>query len=160
MTQLNFDATSVEPQAPMTALPKDRYNVNITDSEMKATAAGTGEYLQLELTVIDGQYANRKLWARLNLVNENKTAEDIARRELSAICHAVGVLRVTDSTELHGKPFAVDVVVEKRKDTGEDTNRIKGYIQTGSAPSAVPHTASKTAAPAKAAPPWAKKQAA
>lgn len=159
MSQLYFDATSVEPAQPMSALPKGVYNAEITDSEMKDTAAGTGQYMQFEFTILDGEFAGRKAWARLNLVNQNKSAEDIARRELSAICHAVGVLRVSDSQELHNWPLQIDIAVEKRKDTGEDTNRIKGYIPVAGAKPAA-FGAAKPAAPAKAAPPWAKSKAA
>jgi hypothetical protein len=158
-TQLNFDATTVEPLQPMTALPKDRYNVMISDSEMKTTKAGDGEYLQLEFTVLDGPMANRKVWSRLNLRNQNATTEDISRRELAAICHAVGVMRVADSADLHDKPLLIDVIVEKGKDGGEN-NRIKAYLATEGAAPVTAKTAAKPAAAAKtAAPPWAKSKA-
>lgn len=162
MTTLNFDANSVEPAKPLSALPPAKYNAEITDSEMKETKAGDGQYLQFTFTVIDGEQAGRKLWARLNLVNSNKTAVEIAERELSAICHAAGVLKVGDSQELHNRPMVLDVGVEKNKDTGEPTNRIRGYSAVGAggpqAFASQPKAASAT--PAKAAPPWAKKNAA
>lgn len=157
--ELQFDATDVQPLASQDVLPKGRYLAEITDSEMKDTKSGSGQYLQLEFTVIDGEFSGRKQWVRLNLVNTNDTAVRIAKAELSAICHCAGVLRVEDSTDLHGRPLYIDVTVEKRKDNGEDSNRIKGYAATegGSKPASPP----KPAAPAsaKAAPPWAKKAA-
>lgn len=162
---LNFDASQHEPLQPMTPLPRGRYNVMITDTEMKDTKSGTGKYLQIEFTVLDGDHTNRKCWTRLNLVNQNPTAEDIARRELSAICGALGVTKVADSSELHGRPLAVEVIVEKGAE-GSENNRIKAYIGAGAAvPSAqlpfgsAPRQAAP-AAPAKAAPPWAKPKAA
>ena len=36
---------------------------------MKATKAGTGQYLQLGFQILDGPHKGRKLWARLNLDN-------------------------------------------------------------------------------------------
>ena len=96
MATLNFNAADIEPAAPISALPPGRYPVAISKTEMKDTKAGTGQYLQIELTITSGTAANRKLWARLNLVNQNQQAVDIAYRELSAICHAVGVLQVAD----------------------------------------------------------------
>lgn len=166
MAELNFDSTDVEPNQAFTALPAGEYNAEITDSDMENTKSGTGQFLKLELTVVDGEYAGRKVFDRLNLVNENKQAEEIARRTLSAICHAVGVVKVADSTDLHNRPMKVTIGIEKRKDTGEDANRVKGYASVGeggpkafSAP-AKP-AAAKASTPAKAAPPWAsKKQAA
>jgi hypothetical protein len=71
MASLNFDASAVEPQQSFDALPVGRYEVIITDSEMKDTKAGTGQYLQLTFSVTGGQHDGRKLWSRLNLVNPN-----------------------------------------------------------------------------------------
>lgn len=157
--EMNFDATDVQPLAPMDVLPKGAYLAEITDSEMKDTASGRGQYLQLEFTVIDGEYSGRKQWARLNLVNENDTAVDIAKRELSAICHATGVLQVKDSIDLHNRPLYIDIAIEKRKDTGEDANRIKGYRPTDAKPASPPPKAPTAGASAAKAAPWAKKAA-
>lgn len=173
--QLNFDSTQVQPLAPMEAIPPGKYNAEITDSELKDTKDGLGKYLQFEFTIIDGEYQGRKQWARLNLVNNNKTAEEIARKELSAICHAAQHLRVGDSQELHNRPMVIIVGVEKHRETGEPTNRIKGYEQVGaggpSAFSSAPANAgggfgakpsfgaaaAQQAAPAQNAAPWAKR---
>ena len=52
MTQLNFDASQVDPSVPFEVLPSDKYIVEITKSEMKPTKAGDGAYLELEYTVL------------------------------------------------------------------------------------------------------------
>jgi hypothetical protein len=101
---------------------------------MKDTKAGTGQYLQLTFDVVGGQHEGRKLWSRLNLVNPNATAVQIAERELSAICHCVGILVPQDSEELHDRPLIVDVIQELNPMSGQQTNRIKGYSQATSAP--------------------------
>jgi len=41
----------------------------ITASEMKTNKAGTGRFLELAFTIIEGEFKNRQLWARLNLEN-------------------------------------------------------------------------------------------
>ena len=154
MANLNFNANEVEPSAPITILPPGRYPMAITKTEMKPTRAGNGSYLSVEFTISSGNGANRKLWANLNLDNPNQQTVDIARRELSAICHAVGVLQVNDSDELLGRELMVDVGIEKNGQTGEDTNRVKGYAAIGAqAPKGAMPTAKP--APAKAAP-WQK----
>ncbi|MCK4275429.1 MAG: DUF669 domain-containing protein, partial [Phycisphaerae bacterium] len=106
-----------------------KYLAAITESEMKATKSGSGSYLQLTFTILEGEFKNRVLWARLNLNNPNATAVKIARSELSAICHAVGVLSPKDSVELHNLPLLITVKLKKREDTGELTNEIKGYAK-------------------------------
>lgn len=134
MADLNgFDARTVEPNTAFEAIPVGKYIAAITESEMKPTKAGTGSYLQLTFTVLDGDYKNRVLWARLNLHNPNATAVKIARSELSAICQAVGVLSPKDSAELHNLPLVITVKLKKREDTGDLTNEIKGYASKESA---------------------------
>ena len=130
MANLNgFDARTVEPTADFEPIPAGKYLAAITESEMKSTKAGTGSYLQLTFTILEGEFKNRVLWARLNLNNPNATAVKIARSELSAICHAVGVLSPKDSVELHNLPLQITVKLKKREDTGELTNEIKGYTK-------------------------------
>ena len=128
MANLNgFDANTVEPADDLEPIPAGKYVAVITDSEMKPTKSGTGNYLQLTFQIVEGEYANRLLWVRLNLDNPNATAVEIARRELSAICRSVGVLVPTDSADLHNLPCVIHVRVKRRNDTGELQNEVKGY---------------------------------
>ncbi|MBT6485277.1 MAG: DUF669 domain-containing protein [Planctomycetaceae bacterium] len=143
-----FDANTVEPSTDFEPLPADKYEAIITESEFKPTKAGTGRYLQLTFQVIEGQYKNRFLWARLNLQNPNDTAVKIAQSELSAICRAIGVTTPRDSVELHNLPLVIRVRCKTRTDTGEMTNEIKGYAKKEKVAVAV------SAQTAAGAPPW------
>lgn len=139
-----FDASQIQPNS-FEALPNGNYPVIITESDWNQTKSGTGRYLKLTLEVIDGQFKGRKLFDRLNLENQNTQAVEIARKTLSAICHAVGVLQPTDSIELHNLPMVAIVACRKNEQTGEMANEIKGYKPKGSATPAA--TADNT-------PPW------
>jgi hypothetical protein len=147
MAILNFNATDVAPSAPLEALPAGTYECVITDSEMLPTKAGNGQFLKLTFEVSSGEHAGRKLWARLNLDNPSKTAVEIARAELSAICHAVGVLTPQDSSELHNLPLLVTVKV-RQLETGA-VNDIKGYaaVKRAPAPAPAPKSAATGVAP-------------
>jgi hypothetical protein len=130
MADLNgFDANEVDPTTEFEAIPAGKYLAVIIDSEMKPTKSGNGSYLQLTFEIIDGEYKGRHLWSRLNLENPNSTAVKIARAELSAICHAVGVMAPKDSVELHNLPLVITVRCKRRDDTGENTNEVKGYAK-------------------------------
>ena len=83
-----FDASSVDPSSGYDVLPQGKYLAQIVASEMRATKDGMGQYLYLELSVIEGPYAGRKLFDRLNLKNANPDAVQIAQRTLSSICFA------------------------------------------------------------------------
>jgi hypothetical protein len=117
-----FDASGVEPNAPLEALPPGDYKVQILQSEMRVTKAGTGQLLWLDMEVLEGPLKGRHVYDQLNLINPNPTAEEIAQRTLSAICHAVGKLQVADSEELHFIPLIVKLAVKPN-----GYNEVKGY---------------------------------
>ena len=108
-----FNANDVEPNEAFTALPAGEYDIIVMSSEMKPTKAGDGKYLQLQLQILSGTYQNRQLFYRLNLVNRNDVAVQIAHGTLSSICRDVNVLTPKDSLELHNKPLTAIVKVEK-----------------------------------------------
>ena len=154
MAQVSFNAAEVSTESQFSPVPNGDYPVIITESEMKETQSGDGQYLQLVLEVIDGPYKGRKVWERLNLVNSNQTAVEIAQRSLSQICHAVGHLQLQDSVELHNKPMMAKIVV-RQQDGYDDTNEVKEYsAYPGGAP-APAQAASKPAAPSANKPAWA-----
>jgi len=149
MADLNgFNANEVEPND-FSPVPAGRYLAAITGSEMKATKAGNGAYLELEIEIIEGEHKGRKLWDRLNLDNPNETAVKIAQGTLSAICRAVGIMQPKDSAELHSLPMTVIVAIEKRQDNGEDSNRIKGYKSKNEQAVEAPKATSTSTAPWK-----------
>lgn len=127
MTELNFDANNVEPTGKFTPIPVDDYLAVITDSEMKDTKKGDGKYLLLTYEVVEGDFAGRKIFETLNLVNSNQTAVEIAQRALSAVCRATGVLHPKDSSELHGKPLVISVGIRAGSNGFDEKNVIKGY---------------------------------
>lgn len=121
----NFDATQIEPNGRPDALPAGKYKCVAIESDFKETKDGNGKYLQFVFEVVEGQYKGRRIWDRLNLVNSNTQAVEIARRTLSSICHAVGVLQPKDSMQLHNIPLTVKVAC--REYNGNVTNEVKGY---------------------------------
>jgi hypothetical protein len=135
MANLNgFNANEVDPSVGFDPIPAGKYLAVITESEMKPTKSGAGNYLELTFQVLEGEFKGRNLWARLNLDNPKADTVKIARAELSAICRAVGVMAPKDSVELHNIPLVITVGLKKRKDTDELINVIKGYSKRESAP--------------------------
>lgn len=149
----HFDANSVTPDAPRDVIPAGDYTVQIINSEMKPTKAGTGAYLWMELEILDGPYARQHLFDRLNLQNTNPQAQEIAQRALSAICHAIGKLQVSDSDQLHFQPLRAKVKVKPADGQYAASNEIGGYSPlNGARPAA---SAPATAAARPSAPPAA-----
>ena len=157
----NFNAEEIEPSSSFDPIPAGWYQAIISNSEMKATRDGYGEYLSLTLQVIEGQYENRLVFARLNLKNANDKAVDIARKDLAAICRAVGVMSPQASEELHDIPLMIKVKVRPASGDYEASNDIGGYKAVeGANLTPAPKAASKPQTPPPAATttkkPWQK----
>lgn len=127
MAELIFNAATVDPAATPTVLPPGKYIAHITKSEIKPTSAGTGTMLALTFVVLDGAHKGRNLWANLNIRNPNATAQEIAEKQLSAICHATGVIQLQQTEQLHERPLVITVAVRKATEQYPESNDIKGY---------------------------------
>lgn len=132
-----FDATKVKPNQRPSPVPAGKYPVKIISSEMVPTkdAGKKASFLLLTFEIIDGEFKGRQLWDRLNLVNPNAKAVEIAQGTLSAICHSVQVMQVPDTLVLHNKPLMAEVTLEAAQyDPKNPTkllyaekNEIRGY---------------------------------
>lgn len=158
----NFDAEQVAPSQPFELLPAGWYPAQFIESEVKATKDGEGKYLSLtgQVTDLDPAHANRKIFVRLNLWNQNDQAVQIAQRDLSAICRACGVLKVDDSEALHMIPLAIKLKVRPAQGNYEASNEPCGFDAIGArfsagAPAPVTKPAPSKTAP-KSATPWKK----
>lgn len=161
MALLQFNAQQVSPESEFSPLPAGVYVAQVVESDVKPTKSGTGHYLQLTWKVLDGQHAGRLVFDRLNIANQNETATRIGQQQLSQLCHAVGVLQLQDSQQLHSRPCRIKLVVKQDPQYG-DSNEVKGYelaqgMAAHTAPAFVPPPVqAKSATPAT---PWGQKAA-
>ncbi len=177
MAQLNFDSTNVAPAVAPEAIPSGWYKAYMSASEMKPTKDGNGAFLSVEYTIMEGQYAGMKQFDRMNLQNANPVAVEIGYKQLSAVCHAVGVIQVADSSQLHNRPLMIKVALRpaglgadgKMYDASNEVKGVKAFnpneaVQAApamapaaippAAPAAAGWTPPAAAAPAQPAPAW------
>ena len=157
--ELNFDATSVAPQKPLEPLPTGWYTASIDESEVHEKDNGQGGFnkrLALRFTVQGGEHDGKKIFTSLNHTHTNPVAQKIAQEQLSAICHATGEMRITNTQVLHGKPMQIRAVyVAPDVERGYDAkNDIKGYkpAEGAGAAASMPAGMVGGAAPVAAAP--------
>jgi hypothetical protein len=122
-----FNASNVQPLPERGPVPAGWYRCGINETTNRSNKAGTGSYLEIEFEVLDGEFAKRRIWDRLNLDNPNQTAVEIAMASLSAICHAVGVLTPKSPEELKDQILEVQVAVQPAKGSYGESNVVKGY---------------------------------
>jgi len=131
-------------------IPPGTYTMQVIESKIDDTRTGTGQMLVLTLEIIDGEYTNRRIWDRLNIVNQNPDAQRIAQQALRALCMELEISELKDSEELHFKPFDAKVRIEQDK-SGQygPQNRVRYGSGQANPPAekAAPEPKGRTAAP-------------
>lgn len=123
---LSFDANTVQPaSADFEPIPGGWYQFVIEKSELKPTKAGTGAMISLMAKVQGPTHANRVVFGNINYQNPNAQAQEIGQRQLSALCHAIGVLNLNNVGQLCGIPF------EGRIKITAPTYNVKGDVNSG-----------------------------
>lgn len=121
-----------KPNSGFEVLPAGQYTVKVTGGEMKHTKKGDGQYLQIEMTVVDGQHTGAIIFDRFNLVNPSQEAVRIAKGQFASLREAIGVREPNDIPDLMGPRFQLVLKCEKRNDEpGKMTNVVQRYIKRG-----------------------------
>ena len=90
-------------------IPDGQYQAVIVESDFKETSNRQGQYLQLKVVITQGQFQNTEFIERLNIINQNPKAVEIAYKRLARISEAVGMTTTPrDSVELHNKPVLIE----------------------------------------------------
>lgn len=113
-----FNPNQVDPTQSTGGFPIGRHKFVIVDSEVKATKANDGGFLEFTLKIIEGPNANITGPYRLNLYNANSTTCQIAQQQLSALCHVTNQFQLgpdgTRTEVLHNIPFFGEVAPQKK----------------------------------------------
>ena len=134
---LTFDSSTVQPQqANFDPLPAGNYVAIVVDSDIKPTKSGRA--LKLTFRIAEGPHMNRQVWANLNIENASAQAQEIAQAQLSALCHAVGVVKLTDTLQLHDRPVRIRVKIRPADGQYAASNDVTGYEAVAGSASIAP----------------------
>jgi hypothetical protein len=125
-----FDPNTVDPSQSDT-IPNGWYDCQIVSAEEKpCKGAGGNMRLNIGFKIIGEQFTNRQFFSGLNYKHTNALTQEIAQRDLSAICHATGVMSFANAgpEQFIGKALQVKVGVGKVTAAYPDPqNEGKGY---------------------------------
>lgn len=106
-------------------IPAGQYQAIIVNSELVETKAKTGHYLALTVVITHGEYQHTEFIERLNIINSNAKAVEIAYGVLASISKALNMPQTPkDSVELHNKPLMIEVKT-KAGEEWIDNNGVK-----------------------------------
>lgn len=125
--QQPFNSSQYDPATGFSQLPVGEHPVVIVASSIEGNKQQNGGYVKFSVKAIDGPANGLSMDYRVNLYNANQKSVEIAQRQMSAICHAVGVTAFHQTEELHGKPFVVVVQPQKDDDKYNEISSVK-YI--------------------------------
>ena len=132
--QINRDATGYTPPS-FEALPSAWYPIQMIEGlETPSSKNKANTYYAAIFEVVDGPFKGRRLFTNFNFVNTNEKAVEIAYDHLDQIMSAVGVLKITDMSQLFNKPLMgkVKLVPAEMEDDGvsikyDPKNELKAY---------------------------------
>lgn len=86
-----FDLKGVKSQAKkdFELMPAGKYNLICTNATLEKSKTG-GKYIKAEFTVMDGEFAKRKLWMNFNIENANPKAVEIGLEQLKSLGECAG----------------------------------------------------------------------
>lgn len=115
-------------------VPPGEYEAYCDTCNLFNTKSGDGSYLQCRFKISIGPQAGRLITERFTVTNPNEDAVRIGHEQLSRLCKAIDVVAVKDTEDLVFKVCRIKVDVEKRKDNGNDQNRIKKFERLAGGP--------------------------
>lgn len=138
--QDGFDAAEYNQE--YQALPIGTYDLMVVNSELKNNKNNTGSYINLQMVVTGGEFKGRNLWQTLTWTHENEKAQNIGRAQFSQLVQAIygDKHKISDTSELHNKPFAAVVGLEQTEAYGA-RNKIRKFVSKST------NTTEKTKAP-------------
>ncbi len=144
---LNFDATKFNPEQGMAKHPVGKFPAIISGVSVEENNSKTGGYFSVLFTTQAGSIRkNYNLWFN-NPSDGQKQAIDIASRQLSALCHAVGIIRLGDGRELINARCQIDVTPQAKDERYNEVSKV--YDANGDEPGKAPAAPQPQAAPAQ-----------
>ncbi|WP_212723003.1 DUF669 domain-containing protein [Zooshikella ganghwensis] len=137
MANLGFSTQAYDPNINFfTPIPAGDYLAMIDKADVKMNKVGTGHYIAFSYIILEGQYAERRVFDNQNISHPNQQAENIGRRAISAIGQALGNPNVQDSDQLLNQPLVIKVTIRNNKQSNEPENVIRGWASKDSYQSA------------------------
>jgi hypothetical protein len=161
--QLNFNAQEVQPaSADFEPIPAGWYQAVIEKAEFLPLNNGNGSRISFQARIQGPTHANRVVFGSINYQhNTSPQAQEIGQRQLSALCHSINVMALSNVQQLVGTPFEgrVKVVPAQYHVKGDPSsgvqyeakNEFQGFRAVG-AGQGTGAGASATSAPASSAP--------
>lgn len=126
----DFDINSIEPASNF--IPPGKLPCLIEKAELKENKKGTGHFVALVLSILEGLHKNRKLFVNINIANPNDQCVEIGRRTLRSLWDALSLPPIKPGEDHIGQ--LVDKVVVAHVRVRNEQNEVNVFSAPGAAP--------------------------
>jgi len=163
LSGVSLDANVEESTGGFDLIPEGKYHAVIVKDLVKDTKAGDGKILELAVQITAGEYAQKTVTDRINIVNKSAQAQAIGQGQLKRLCRLTGIeYPPADTAGMYGQPLEITIAHEDftSNRTGKKLTsmKIKNYNkQSGTVPvnaPAAPAAASQPAAGSAGSSEW------
>ena len=153
MVALTFATSTVEQPRSFEPLKPGTYTATVSDIELKTTNAGTGSYLNLKIEILEGEYANRIVFEKCNIVNPSQVAQEIGQGKIGSLAAAIGMggVDVPDTDVFLNKPIKVELKIQPGSNGYGPSNEVVRFGMLSGAGAAPAPTPIQQASPAQMA---------
>lgn len=127
----NFDPTQCEDRrGDYQVYPSGRYLLQAIQSDVEDNSGQTGKNAWFEFEIMDGEFQSGTFRHYINnIVHQNDIAQKIGTEELAEFCKAVGQFGVSETDDLHFKPFIANVKFVAAGTVTKGKNGRQDYVQ-------------------------------
>jgi len=125
--QGGFVTNSVAPATDYAIIPPGKYPCTIESAEVKLTKKQDGYYLELVLVILEGEYANYKIWDRINIANPSAQCQKIGRGTLAALNLALGIANLENESQVVGGVVVAHVKVKNEQNEVRTYSSLTDY---------------------------------
>ena len=128
MAQISFNPSAApEQRSGFSPLPAGNYVGQIVESDIKRTKTDDGEYVAVTIEVLSDGYRGRRVFHNINHKNQSEVAQSIGQGQLRFLCENAGVAHLTETSQLHNRPFGMALKVKDDAQYGAK-NEVKGFM--------------------------------
>ena len=127
MLDTAFDVPNEEGTPPITLLPAGNYTAEITSASVGETKNRKGTAVSLGLTITEGDYEKRMVFANILIQHESAEAQRFGRQKMKDVCVACGIIDpLTNLDVLLYKACQITVAIRKDESGNyADRNEVK-----------------------------------
>ncbi len=128
-----FDPSAVDENT-FPVAPPGTYRALVEHAEIKPTKAGTGRYVQVNMSLVDHPHKGIRVMAFLNFENQNQTAQNIGRAQLKKFLASFGAVTAIDLKNIGmlAKNKVISVVLDIEDGQRGPQNRVEEFLPMAS----------------------------